>query len=345
MSEAVIHIGIVGAGENTIKKHIPGFQAIDRVRLSGVCNRTRASSEKVASQFSFAKIYDNWLELVADPAIDAVLIGTWPYLHCPVSLEAIARDKHVLCEARMAMNVTEARQMFEASRLKPHLVCQIVPSPLTLSVDKTICKLIASGYLGDLLAIEIEDGNAFIDPDAPVHWRQDRSLSGHNIMTLGIWYEAIMRWVGEAEQVMAMGQTFVKMRQDKNSGLCRSIQIPDHLDVLARMDCGAQAHIRISQVTGLAGSAKAVLYGSEGTICFRDNQLFGARKGDAELQQLNIAAEDLAKWRVEESFINAIRGLEAVILTTLADGVRYMRFTDAVIQSLARGRTVALDEI
>lgn len=345
MSETVINIGIVGAGENTIKKHIPGFQAIEQVRLLGVCNRTCESSEKVARRFGIEKIYDNWLELVADPDIHAVLIGTWPYLHYPVTIAAIARDKHVLCEARMAMNVTEARQMSEASRLKPHLVCQIVPSPLTLNVDKTICRLIAADYLGDILALEIEDGNTFIDPDAPFHWRQDRQLSGHNIMSLGIWYEAMMRWVGEADQVMAMGQTFVKMRRDQNSGLCRSVQMPDHLDVIAKMSCGAQARIRISQVTGLAGPTRVVLYGSEGTLCFRDNQLFGARKGDAQLHELTITASDQAGWRVEESFIKAIRGLETVTLTTLADGVRYMRFTDAVIRSMAQGRAVALDEI
>ena len=345
MSEAVINIGIVGAGENTIKKHIPGFQALDQVRLLGVCNRSRESSKKVASQFGIEKIYNNWFELVNDPELDAVLIGTWPYLHSPITLEAIARDKHVLCEARMAMNVTEARHMFEASRLKPRLVCQIVPSPLTLRVDKTIQKLIAAGYLGDLLAMEIKDGNTFIDPETPLHWRQDRALSGHNIMTLGIWYEAIMRWVGEADQVMAMGHTFVKIRKEKHSELYRSVQVPDHLDVLARMSCGAQAHFCISQVTGLSGPARAVLYGSEATIRFQDNKLFGAKKGDAKLQELSISADDEENWRVEASFINAIRGLETVKLTTLADGVRYMRFTDAVVQSLARGRTVALDEI
>ncbi len=345
MSKKMINIGLVGAGENTVKKHIPGFQDIDQVCLLGVCNRTRASSEKVASQFGIARIYSNWLELVSDPDIDAVLIGTWPYLHSPITCAAIARDKHVLCEARMAMDVNEARQMHEASLLKPYLVCQIVPSPLTLTVDKTICKLIESGYLGKLLAIEIEDGNTFVDPDAPLHWRQDRRFSGHNIMSLGIWYEALMRWVGEADQVMAMGQTFVKMRKDKGSGFFRAVQIPDHIEVLARMSCGAQARIRISQVTGLAGSAKAVLYGTEGTLCFQDNKLFGAKKGDEKHQQLSIPADEEGCWRVEASFINAIRGIEDVTLTTLADGVLYMRFTDAVVRSLAQGRVIALDEI
>ncbi len=345
MSEAVLNIGIVGAGENTIKKHIPGFQAMNQVRLLGVCNRTRESSAKVASRFGIKRIYNNWLELVTDPDIDAVLIGTWPYLHSPITLTAIAQEKHVLCEARMAMDVIEARQMFEASQLKPHLVCQIVPSPLTLNVDKTICRLIETGFLGDILAIEIEDGNTFVDSDSFLHWRQDRAFSGHNIMSLGIWYEAVMRWVGEADRVMAMGHTFVKMRKDPDSGFYKSVQIPDHMDVLARMTCGAQARIRISQVTGLAGPARAVLYGSEGTLRFQENKLFGAKKDDEKLQELPIAADDQAEWRVEASFINAIRGLETVTLTTFADGVRYMRFTDAVVQSMAQGREVALDEI
>ena len=188
-----------------------------------------------------------------------MLIGTWPYLHSPITLTAIAQEKHVLCEARMAMDVIEARQMFEASQLKPHLVCQIVPAPMMLNVDKTICRLIETGFLGDILAIEIEDGNTFVDSDSFLHWRQDRAFSGHNIMSLGIWYEAVMRWVGEADRVMAMGHTFVKMRKDPDSGFYKSVQIPDHMDVLARMTCGAQARIRISQVTGLAGPARAVL--------------------------------------------------------------------------------------
>lgn len=345
MNQEKIRIGIVGAGTNTIDMHIPGFQAQSHVQIDGVCNQTRASSQKVARRFGIPKIYDHWLELVSDPDIDAVLIGTWPYLHAPVTLEALARDKHVLCEARMAMNVQEARQMWEASRLKPQLICQIVPSPLSLSVDRTIVKWIRQGALGDILAIEIEDGNIYIDRRSPMHWRHDRSLSGHNIMSLGIWYEALVRWVGEAEQVQAMGTTFVKMRQDKRADTCRSIQIPDHIDVLARMYCGAQARIRISQVTGSAEPAKAILYGSEGTLRFQNEKLFVASRKEPQFRELVPSEDDRGQWRVEESFIRAIRGQERVTLTTPEDGVRYMRFTDAVVRSMAQNRTVALDEI
>lgn len=173
MSNHPVRVGIVGAGRNTTAKHIPGLQAIDGVEVISVCNRSRASSERVARQFGIPKVYDHWWELVAAADTDAIVIGTWPYMHCPVTLAALAADKHVLCEARMAMNAREAQEMLRASRAKSHLVTQIVPSPMTLHVDKTIQRLIAEGFLGDVLAIEVRatGGGAFLDREAPLHLR------------------------------------------------------------------------------------------------------------------------------------------------------------------------------
>jgi len=45
---------------------------------------------------------------------------------------------------------------------------------------------------------------------------------------------------------------------------------------------------------------------------------------------------------VEEEFIKAIRGEEEVKLTTFADGVKYMEFTEAVALSAASGKAVHL---
>ena len=47
-------------------------------------------------------------------------------------------------------------------------------------------------------------------------------------------------------------------------------------------------------------------------------------------------------WRVEEEFVNAVRGLEAVSHTDFATGVAYMEFTDAVAHSLQSGESVHL---
>ncbi len=141
------------------------------------------------------------------PDIDAVCIGTWPNTHCEITRAVLGEGKHVLCEARMAMNVAEARRMLEAARRAPQLVTQLVPAPNTLEVDPTVQKLLADGYVGDVLAVEIQANQGrFVDADEPLHWRQDAALSGLNAMTMGIWYEALMRWLGPARRVNATDQ-------------------------------------------------------------------------------------------------------------------------------------------
>ncbi len=208
-----IRIGIIGAGANTTSKHIPGLQAIDGVEIVSVCNRSRESGERVAAKFGIPQVYTDWVDLIEADDTDAIVIGTWPYMHARLTLAALDAGKHVLCEARMARNATEAHEMLAAAQANPQLTAQIVPSPMTLGVDKTIQRLLAEGYLGDVLAIEARVGGAFLDRHAPMHWRNDFDLSGYNTMTMGIWYEAIMRWVGHSTRVTALAKTFVNMRR------------------------------------------------------------------------------------------------------------------------------------
>ena len=234
MSAEPVRVGIIGAGANTRGKHIPGLQAIEGVEVISVCNRSPASSARAAQEFGIPQTYDNWNELVAAPDTNAIVIGTWPYLHCQATLAALAAGKHVLCEARMAMNAAEAWEMHAAAQANPHLVVQIVPSPMTLRVDATLQRLLAEGYVGEVLAIEVRVGGDFLDPAAPLHWRQNFDLSGFNIMSMGIWYEAVLRWVGEATRVQALGKIFARTRQDED-GAAHAVRVPEHVDVTADM--------------------------------------------------------------------------------------------------------------
>ena len=341
MAQQTVKVGIIGAGGNTRSKHIPGLQAIEGVEIVGVCNRSQESSQRVADAFGIPKIYGNWQEAIGDPDTNAIVIGTWPYMHCRATVAALRADKHVMCEARMAMNAREARIMRMASRQKTHLIAQIVPSPMTLRVDNTIKRLIAEGYIGDVLAIEARAGGAFLDSESPLQWRQDFDLSGLNIMSMGIWYEALMRWVGEATRIMAMGKTFVKMRPDAD-GVMRSVRIPEHIDVVGDLACGAQLHIQVSTVAGLAGAPEVYVFGSNGTLRFSGNKLYGGQKDDTELSEIDIPDTEAGGWRVEEEFVNAIRGNEVITHTDFDTGVKYMEFTEAVTRSMQSGTAITL---
>ena len=100
----------------------------------------------------------------------------------------------------------------------------------------------------------------------------------------------------------------------------------------------------MSTVLGLAGSDTLSMFGTEGTIKLDMDsmKLFGGRKGQTELSEIQIEPELESHWRVEEEFINAIRGNETVTHTNFEDGVKYMEFTDAVHISASTGDTVYL---
>jgi predicted dehydrogenase len=311
------------------------------VEIVGVVNRSESSSSTVAKRFGIPKTYGHWEQAVADRDTNTIVIGTWPYLHCPVTLAAFAAGKHVLTEARMAMNADEAGRMLDASLAKPGLVAQVVPSPITLFADATIRRLIAEGFLGQLLAVESRIRGDFLDSESPMHWRQNAELSGNNIMAMGIYYEAIVRWVGRATNVMARAKTFTAQRLNE-SGEPQPVGVPEHLDVVADLKCGAQLHMQQSAVTALLQDDAIYLFGSEGTLRLTSDRLFGGRKGDEQLTEIPITAEERGEWQVEEDFVAAIRGERSVTHTTFADGVHYMEFTDAVARSIRSGRLEAV---
>jgi len=354
MTERTIRVGFVGAGANSRRHHIPKLRAQPGIELVAVANRSKESAERVAREFGIARVYEDWRELVRAGDIDAVCIGTWPNTHSEITRAVLEHGKHVLCEARMAMNVAEARAMLDAARRAPQLVAQLVPAPNTLEVDSTLQELLAEGYVGEVLAVEIQATQGrFVEPGEPLHWRQDAALSGLNVMSMGIWYEALLRWLGPARRVSAMTKIAVPRRKDP-TGAWQDVRVPDHVDILATLGGGlatlgggAVAHLRFSTVTALAPPSEVWIFGTEGTLRIEADakRLSGGRRGDKELREIPIPAERRIGWRVEEEFVNAIRGLEKITRTTFDDGVRYMEFTEAVAGSAASGQGVDVADL
>jgi predicted dehydrogenase len=352
MASQRLRIGLIGAGANTRLRHIPGFRAVEDVDIVAVCNRRPESTAAVAREYSVPRTCQEWQDIVNDPDIDAVTIGTWPYLHCPITLAALERGKHVLTEARMSMNAAEAHRMLRAARQHPQVITQIVPSPFGLKGHDIMRELIGSGYLGELREVHVFSMNAALaDPAAPLSWRQDATLSGYNMLTLGIVHETLLRWAPPPVRVIAQVHAHLASRIDPASGVLRPVGTPDSVQAVAVLENGARATYHFSGVTGFGQSAGIHLYGSEGVLHYDllEDRIFGAHRRpgrstakSADLEEIAIPAEKTRTWRVEADFVDAIRRGTAVEFTDFATGVAYMEFTEAVARSAEQGEPVDL---
>ena len=101
---------VVGIGDISTRRVIPGIQSESRSRLYGLVTR---DPEK-AAPYSL-RVWATLDEALADPAVNAVYIATPVFLHAPQTIQSLRAGKHVLCEKPMAMNEAESRSMIKAA--------------------------------------------------------------------------------------------------------------------------------------------------------------------------------------------------------------------------------------
>lgn len=337
-----IRIGIVGAGRIVRAEHVPRFRAIAGVELVAVANSTPASSRAAAAELGIARAFDDWQALVADPGVDAVLVGAWPVVHAPVTIAALAAGKHVLTEARMAATAHDARAMLRAALARPDLVAMVVPATFSAWADATIVRLLADGTtIGRVRHVQVAwDYSSPSDPaDA---WRWQRKASGDNVMALGILAEALARWLGPARALTASMRFGAVPRPGPNGPV--ATDIADHVVAVVDYRDDVTATIEMSARTNALATDHVTFHGTVGSLIvdLADQSIRSAAIGGPQ-EPVSIRAADRRDWTAEVDFIAAIRGERPVTLTDFTTGLDYMAFLEAIHRSAADGRRMVIE--
>src|SRR5260370_20691152 len=115
-----LRIGIVGAGSIVRARHLPALKKYPEVEIVAVSNSTYESSENFCREnLPHATPMQNWADLLALPDLDIIWIGTPPYMHSAVTIYALVAGKHVFCQARMSLDLSEGYASLSTSRGSP----------------------------------------------------------------------------------------------------------------------------------------------------------------------------------------------------------------------------------
>lgn len=340
---ARVGIGFIGAGGIAKQRHLPGLKAIDGVELVAVANRRRETAEIVASEWGFGAVRDDWRQILTMPEVDAVFIAAPPYLHREATLAALAAGKHVFCQARMARNHAEAREMYDASQ-RTRLVTMLCPPPHAMAADYVMKRLLQrEGFVGRPLDVIVyQYQSVYANPETPLHWRQDFDVSGFNTQYLGMYIEVVHRWLGYHRRVQAITRVHYPTRSRPNTDESATVKIADSIGFVTEMENGALSTWHFTGVTHHPQLDRIEIHGTEGTLIVHvaKAEIFGARRGE-ELHPIPIAPNEARNWQAEADFIRAIReGGE--VTPNFTEGLKYMELTEAIYRSSQEGKAIEL---
>ena len=105
-----VGVAVVGAGFVGGQAHVPAFNKIPGSELVALCDQMEERIKKYADKYH-VKYYLDYDQLLNDPKVQAVVLAVPTPFHCEMSMKAIGKGKHVLCEMPLAPRASEAERL------------------------------------------------------------------------------------------------------------------------------------------------------------------------------------------------------------------------------------------
>lgn len=355
----MINVGIIGASFAR-DAYLPAFAHIKGAKVVALASGRIESARAAAEPYGITAVYDDWEKMLTDRDLDLVCIATPTVMHAQMTLAAIARGAHVLCEKPTAMNADEARQMLDAARKANRL--HMIDHELRFNPTRArIAELIHGGDLGDIRHVNITNiGSSWANPASRPKgdWWSDAAMGGGRMGANGSHQVDMLRWwLGEPASVIGQALTVVPDRVCKITGEPWIATSDDLSHMTLEMQSGALAQVFMSGVAAANMGNETQIFGTKGTITLSnsDEKLYFAKGGesfqDISVADPNASLDGLNKgiWNVSVlaalqelcSAIEEDRGLKRG--ASFVDGLRNQMVVDAVFASTLSRKWEDLD--
>jgi len=174
-------IGIIGAGMYG-KVLMRWLKEDGRAELVWANSASETTTRAAADEFHVPHWTLDYREVLADPAVDTVVIATPPYLHKQQFIDALAAGKHVLMEKPLAASAQDAREMAAVAEKYPQLVTLDASCRHARLQPKFrfVKEMIDNGKLGSIYHIHHNHliRRTFIEWNPKGAWAMDKKLAG-----------------------------------------------------------------------------------------------------------------------------------------------------------------------
>ena len=323
-----MRVGIVGAGLQG-QRRAPLLRDFPDTQLVVISAAHLESAQRLADSMG-CQAAVGWEPVVERDDVDAVLVCTPPHLHAAISIAAMRRGKHVLCEKPLARTVGEAQAMVAAAR----------ESGLTLKCGFNLRhhpgiqqarQWFDSGVIGAPIFVRCRYGIGG-RPGYEQEWRADPQIvAGGQLMEQGIHAVDLCRWfLGRfAEVTCLVGTQFWPIQPLEDNafvlfrtpaGVVASIHssLTQWRNVFSFEIFGRDGYIAVEGLGGSYGTERAVLGKRDFTAPFAEEAVEyrgGDRSWLEEWREFTAAVRER-----REPLGSGSNGLEALRLVYAAYG-------------------------
>ena len=263
--------------------------------LKVACGQDMDATSDFAKNWGWEESVGDWKKVVERKDIDIIDVCTPTYLHKEIVLAAAKNGKHIFCEKPLALNFSEAKEMYEAAENAGvlHYVNHNYRRTPAIAFAK---KLIDDGKIGQIFhwrGTYLQDW--ITDPNFPLTWHLQKQFAGagphYDLNSHSI--DLARYLVGEVKSVSAMLKTFVTERPlpGKDAGTFKSgtgaaekgkVTVDDAAFMVAEFENGALGAFESSRfASGRKNFNYFEIYGSKGSLAFDLERM-------NELQYLNL---------------------------------------------------------
>ena len=147
-----LNLGIIGVGG----RGRANTAGVAGENIYALCDVHQEPIEAAKQQFTDAKTFHDWRELIEDPAIDGVVISTADHHHALAAVAAMRAGKHVYCEKPLAHTVYEARLLQDVyNELRPGIATQMGTQIHATENYRRVVALVQGGAVGPVSEVHV----------------------------------------------------------------------------------------------------------------------------------------------------------------------------------------------
>lgn len=273
-----LRVGIIGAGGIARNHHLPSYRRCTGVDVVAAADVSEAALGPLCEQHDGVRPYTDYREMLDREELDIVSICTSNDAHHPAAMAAMERGIDVFCEKPLALNYSQACEMFEAARLHGTRT-GVNFSHRRTPASRLAREIIASGALGtvhQVIAVYAAGGAGYAE--RPGTWRNVRERAGYGgLGDMGSHIVDMVRWWLDAEVTTLCAQTgtLVADRLDRDTLRPFRVTTEDQGQILASFSNGAMGYLYGGYVfTGRGYDQRIEVYGSEGGLMYSQHRSY-----------------------------------------------------------------------